>query len=109
MLIDHESGVVSIDGQEFPWHLEAEGPVVDRRDDVPDFAVVHLPLLVLGAVEEITTFQQDLAWMVAEGERQREAALLEFRWWCREQRARRLRGLASGGLIPAGSQGLVVM
>jgi len=82
VLIDHEAGTVTIDGQEFPWHLHADAPTIDRDPLTPELATVHLPVLVLGEVVEVTTFEQDLAWIVSEGERQRAEALADFHASC---------------------------
>jgi hypothetical protein len=71
MVIDHEAGTVTIDGEEFGWHVAVDGPVVEHLDpDFPELATVHLPVLVLGEVVEIHTFEQDLDWIRAEGARQ---------------------------------------
>lgn len=87
VVIDHEVGSVTVDGAEFPWHIAVDGPTIDRDQD-PDFpglSTVHVPVLVMSEVVEITTFEQDLDWIVAEGERQRAEALAAFRASCEGQ------------------------
>lgn len=83
VVVDHEAGTVTIDGEEFAWHLHADAPTIDRDPVTPELATVHLPVLVLGEVVEVTTFEQDLGWIKAEGARQRAAAVAEFRAMCR--------------------------
>jgi hypothetical protein len=47
--IDHQHRKLLIDGTEFPWLIDGQGPIIDPGDDEQSLPVVLIPVLTYKA------------------------------------------------------------